>query len=65
MPELAAIMAGKHPGRTSDDQITFFMNNIGMGIQFTAAAKIVYERALECGIGREISSDIFLQTWHS
>ncbi len=65
MPELAEVIAGKHPGRTSKNQITFFMNNIGIGIQFTAAAKIVYERAMECGIGREIPSDIFLQTWHS
>jgi ornithine cyclodeaminase/alanine dehydrogenase-like protein (mu-crystallin family) len=65
MPELAEIIAGKHSGRQNDDQITFFMNNIGIGIQFTASAHVVYQRALECGIGREIPSDIFLQTWHS
>lgn len=65
MPELAEVIAGKHPGRESHDQITFFMNNIGIGIQFTASAYVVYQRALECGIGREIPSDIFLQTWHS
>ena len=65
MPELAEVISGQHPGRESDEQITFFMNNIGIGIQFAASAFIVYQRALECGIGREIPSDIFLQTWHS
>ena len=65
MPELAEVISGKHPGRSSMDQITFFMNNIGIGIQFAAAALIVYQLAMECGIGREIPSDIFLQTWHS
>ena len=65
MPELADVIAGKHPGRENNNQITFFMNNIGIGIQFTASAHVVYQRALECGIGREIPSDIFLQTWHS
>jgi ornithine cyclodeaminase/alanine dehydrogenase-like protein (mu-crystallin family) len=65
MPELAEIIVGKHPGRENSKQVTFFMNNIGIGIQFTASAYVVYQRALECGIGREIPSDIFLQTWHS
>jgi ornithine cyclodeaminase/alanine dehydrogenase-like protein (mu-crystallin family) len=65
MPELAEVISGRHAGRTDKDQITFFMNNIGIGIQFAAAAHVVYQRALECGIGREIPSDIFLQTWHS
>jgi ornithine cyclodeaminase/alanine dehydrogenase-like protein (mu-crystallin family) len=65
MPELADVISGKHPGRANEEQITFFMNNIGIGIQFAAAAHVVYQRALECGIGREIPSDIFLQTWHS
>ena len=65
MPELAEVISGRHPGRESNDQITFFMNNIGIGIQFAASAFVVYQRALECGIGAEIPSDIFLQTWHS
>jgi alanine dehydrogenase len=65
MPELAEVISGKHSGRADKNQITFFMNNIGIGIQFAAAAHVVYQRALECGIGREIPSDIFLQTWHS
>ena len=65
MPELAEVISGRHPGREHAEQITFFMNNIGIGIQFAASASVVYQRALECGMGREIPSDIFLQTWHS
>jgi ornithine cyclodeaminase/alanine dehydrogenase-like protein (mu-crystallin family) len=64
-PELSELITGKHSGRRSRDEITFFMNNIGIGIQFAATAFTVYQRAIECGAGKEIPSEIFLQTWHS
>jgi ornithine cyclodeaminase/alanine dehydrogenase-like protein (mu-crystallin family) len=64
-PELSELVTGEHSGRNSSKEITFFMNNVGIGIQFAAAAHTVYQRAVECGIGREIPSEIFLQTWHS
>ena len=64
-PELSELITGKHHGRKSREEITFFMNNVGIGIQFTATAFTVYQRAMECGIGTVFPSEIFLQTWHS
>lgn len=44
--ELGAIVAGRVPGRRSDDEIILF-DSTGAGFQDTAAAAVVYERAIE------------------
>ena len=64
LPALPTIMTGKHKGRTSDTQITCFLNNLGMGYQFAAAGHIVYEKARAAGIGRELPTDWFTETVH-
>ena len=51
--ELGVIVAGKKPGRTGDDEI-FVFDSTGMALQDVAAAAVVYERAVEVGIGRVI-----------
>ncbi len=51
--ELGEIVAGKKPGRTSQDEITIF-DSTGMALQDAAAAAMVYERALQDGKGRII-----------
>lgn len=48
--ELAEIVTGKKPARTDDKEITLFKSN-GLAIQDVAAAKLVYDKALEAGIG--------------
>jgi alanine dehydrogenase len=48
--ELAEIIAGKKPGRTSREEITIF-DSTGMALQDVAAAIEVYERALQIGAG--------------
>jgi hypothetical protein len=35
-PEICDLIAGKAPSRTDDKQITFFLNNVGTGVQFAA-----------------------------
>src|SRR5262249_29149793 len=35
-PEICDLIAGTVPGRTDDKQITFFLNNVGTGVQFAA-----------------------------
>lgn len=60
-PEICDILARKAPGRTNDSQITFFLNNIGTGVQFAAIGYCAYRAAKERGLGREIPSDWFLQ----
>jgi alanine dehydrogenase len=51
--ELAQIVAGKIPGRTSDDQITLFKSN-GIAIEDIVVAGRIYELARAHGIGRQI-----------
>lgn len=51
--ELGEVVAGVEPGRTSDDEITVFDSG-GTAIETTAAAYMLYERAVEKGRGQEI-----------
>ena len=51
--ELGEIVTGMKKGRTSAEQITLFKSN-GLAIQDAAAAKLVYDRSLEKGIGKEV-----------
>ena len=44
MPLLSDVILGNAPGRTSDNQITYFSNNEGTGIQFASAGAAVLER---------------------
>jgi alanine dehydrogenase len=58
--ELGELLNGKCRGRESDQEITFFKNNTGMGIQFAATARKMYEKAKEKGLGTELPLDIFM-----
>ncbi len=60
-PEIQDLLVGKAPGRTSEKQITFFLNNVGTGVQFAAMGYCAYHGAKEKGLGREIPTDWFLQ----
>lgn len=51
--ELGELINGKKPGRANDKEITLFKSN-GLAIQDAAAAKLVYDKALQLGIGTEI-----------
>ncbi|MFO8114648.1 MAG: ornithine cyclodeaminase family protein [Halorubrum sp.] len=51
--DLGAVVAGEHPGRTSDDEVTVFDSG-GTGIETVAAAHMLYERASEAGRGTTI-----------
>jgi ornithine cyclodeaminase len=52
--ELPELVAGRHPGRTSDDQ-RIFSTPVGLAIEDVAAAARVYRRAAELGLGTELS----------
>ena len=60
-PEICDLIAGKAPSRTNDKQITFFLNNVGTGVQFAAMGYCAYKGAKEQGLGREIPSEWFMQ----
>lgn len=58
--ELGELLNGKCRGRKDDREITLFKNNTGMGIQFAATARKMYEKAREKGIGTELPLDLFM-----
>lgn len=57
--ELGEVLIGKHPGRTSDEQIIYYKSNTGVGIQFAAAGALIYEACKEQGLGRELPNEWF------
>jgi alanine dehydrogenase len=58
--ELGDLVNGNCRSRQNDQEITFFKNNTGMGIQFAATARKMYEKAKEKGIGVELPLDLFM-----
>ena len=58
---LAELCAGQASGRTSGEQKTYFANNEGHGVQFSAAGAFVLKRAKELGLGRDLPTEWFLQ----
>ncbi|MGM0605994.1 MAG: ornithine cyclodeaminase family protein [Halobacteriota archaeon] len=52
--ELGEVVAGVAPGRTTDEEITVFDSG-GTGIETVAAAHMLYERAIDAGVGTPIS----------
>lgn len=60
-PEICDLIAGKAPSRTDHKQITFFLNNVGTGVQFAAMGYCAYKGAREKGLGQEIPSEWFMQ----
>jgi ornithine cyclodeaminase/alanine dehydrogenase-like protein (mu-crystallin family) len=62
--DLADLAVGRARGRERDDEVTVFVNNIGMGLQFAAVGSVVYEAARARGLGRELPTEWFTQTVH-
>jgi ornithine cyclodeaminase/alanine dehydrogenase len=50
--ELGEVVTGRKAGRADDKEITLFKSN-GLAIQDAAAARVVYDKAVEAGIGAE------------
>lgn len=57
--ELGELLTGQCRGRENDKEIILFKNNTGMGIQFAATARVMYEAARKKGIGTELPSELF------
>ena len=64
VPELSDVIGGKSRRRKNDNEITCFINNLGLGVQFAAVGAKVYELAKKQGMGRELPADWFLQSVH-
>lgn len=53
VPEIGDVVNGDHPGRTSETEITLF-RSLGLAVEDIASAQLVYERAIERGVGVEV-----------
>jgi alanine dehydrogenase len=58
--ELSELVCGKTPGRTADDQITLF-KSVGTGIQDIALAAVIYQKARDRGVGKDIGAFPYLK----
>ena len=64
LPELVDLVSGRVPGRASGEQITCFINNYGLGIQFAAVGYALLEAAKASGVGRELPTEWFTESVH-
>jgi alanine dehydrogenase len=48
--DLIDLVVGRHPGRTSEDEITLY-KSVGTGMQDLVVAELAYRRAKEMGVG--------------
>ena len=64
LPQLTDLITGRVKGRTSDGEITCFINNFGLGYQFAGVGAVVYRKAREAGLGRELPTEWFTQDVH-
>jgi ornithine cyclodeaminase len=51
--ELGEVVAGTHPGRTGDDELTVF-RSLGIGVEDLAAAQAAVQNARRDGLGTEV-----------
>jgi len=52
--ELGEVLAGAHPGREHEDELTVF-KSYGIGVEDLAVAELVVRRARERGVGTEVA----------
>jgi ornithine cyclodeaminase/alanine dehydrogenase-like protein (mu-crystallin family) len=52
--ELGELLAGRRSGRASDEDITVYKST-GHAVEDVAAARLVYDRAVEAGLGTKVS----------
>jgi ornithine cyclodeaminase len=51
--ELGEVLAGMHPGREHEDELTVF-ESLGIAVEDLASAELVAARARERGVGAEV-----------
>jgi alanine dehydrogenase len=60
-PDFCDLVTGKVRGRENEEQITFYHNMGNQGLQFSSVGGLVYRKAKEAGIGRQIPTEWLLQ----
>jgi ornithine cyclodeaminase/alanine dehydrogenase-like protein (mu-crystallin family) len=59
--ELGEVLLGEAPGRDSEQDVTIFANNTGMGVQFAAVCARALQLAEERDLGHVVPTDWFLE----
>lgn len=63
-PDLPMLVTGRAPGRERRDEITCFVNNVGLGLQFAALGALILEKARAAGVGRDLPREWFTESVH-
>lgn len=63
-PSLPELITGRAKGRETDEEVTCFINHLGLGYQFAAAGSVIYKGAIEQGLGHHLPTDWFTETVH-
>jgi ornithine cyclodeaminase/alanine dehydrogenase-like protein (mu-crystallin family) len=64
LPNLHDLVLGRAKGRSAPEEVTAFLNYIGLGYQFAVLGSLVYRNARARGIGRELPTDWFTEDVH-
>jgi ornithine cyclodeaminase/alanine dehydrogenase-like protein (mu-crystallin family) len=59
LPDLADLLLGRTAGRRAKNEVTLFLNYMGLGYQFAATGHVIWRRAQERGLGRKLDTDWF------
>ncbi|MBI3935167.1 MAG: ornithine cyclodeaminase family protein [Acidobacteria bacterium] len=62
--DIGELLLGQAPQRSNPSQITCFVNNIGLSLQFAACGAAVLERARQQEVGRELPGEWFTEDLH-
>jgi alanine dehydrogenase len=60
-PLYVDVITGEAPGRTNAAQVTHYRPLGNFGVQFSSVGALVYRRAKEAGLGRELPTEWFTQ----
>ena len=63
-PDLSDLVSQGNMGRKSDDEITCFVNNIGLGLQFVAMGALILDRAKSLNVGTKLPDEWFSESVH-
>jgi ornithine cyclodeaminase/alanine dehydrogenase-like protein (mu-crystallin family) len=63
VPGLGQAIVDDSVGRSDPEGITFFYNS-GMGIQFAAVGRVIYDLAEEHDLGKDLATELFTQEYH-
>ena len=60
-PDFCDLTFGRAQGRTSDKEVTFYLNMGNQGLQFASVGGLVYRKAKALDIGRQLPAEWMLQ----